>query len=373
LLRRNNFHAPREDAAKPGSLDRVVRSSRLVFAALLGLSLLACGAADRPSPTPRAIAAAPSAAPPPRVTPATPIDLPAPPLDPAPDPRAEDAERVLFLATDLRTDAVRKVCPTSLASEPRIRCLVGLRYEDEPPSRELALTFYAETGSLAGLLPEETSDDARGGKAHLLPARPIGANREQLRWIVEAFREYQRFLAALASRAPVQFRDRPVDFRFFYSENKQAPSAFAVKRNIGYNLYGVVNVSAEAVRDLLFHEIFHLNDGWHDGWSARALAPIHALIVARCGRKKACLLPYSPTATMMDGAYYSFAGSAAVREYAAELALRYYRENRAIVEHEPFMGKPFKCGPPENQEAWRLLVDEFFGGVDLVPECHAGI
>jgi hypothetical protein len=352
----------------------VVLPSRLL-AALLGLSLLACGAVDR-LPPPRAIAVAASVAPPAPAASVTPIEPPPITPDPAPvlavDPRPEDAERVLFLATDLRTDAIRKVCPASLASEPRIRCLLALRYEDEPPSRQLALTFYAETGSLAGLLPEETSDDGRGGKVHLLPARPVGANREQLQWIVDAFRGYQRFLADLASRAPVAFRDRPTDFRFFYSENKQAPSAFAVKRNIGYNLYGVVNVSAEAVRDTLFHEIFHLNDGWHEGWSARALGPIHATIVARCGKKSACLLPYSPTETMMDGAYYAFAGRAAAREYAAELALRYYRENRAILEHQPLTARPFKCGPAENQEAWRLLAAEFFGGIDLVPPCLTG-
>jgi hypothetical protein len=361
-------------AAKPGILAGVVLPSRLV-AVLLGLSLLACGAGDRP-PAPRAIAAvmpppASVAAP---IDPAPPSPAPAPAAEVAigPDLRAEDAERVLFLATDLRTDAVRRVCPASLATEPRIRCLLALRYEDEPPSRELALTLYAETGNLAGLLPEETSDDGRGGKVHLLPARPIGANREQLGWILDAFRGYRRFLTQLAALGPVTFRDRPVDLRFFYSESKQAPSAFAVQKNLGYNLYGVVNISAEAVRDTLFHEVFHLNDGWREGWSARALAPIHARIVARCGKKSACLAPYSPTETMMDGAYYAFAGRGAAREYAAELALRYYRESRAILEGKPLPARPFKCGPAENKEAWRLLVREFFGGVDPVPECPPG-
>jgi hypothetical protein len=31
--------------------------------------------------------------------------------------------------------------------------------------------------------------------------------------------------------------------------------------------------------------------------------------------------------------------------------------------------RPFKCGPAENAKAWAALVEEFFGGVDLVPAC----
>ena len=31
----------------------------------------------------------------------------------------------------------------------------------------------------------------------------------------------------------------------------------------------------------------------------------------------------------------------------------------------------FKCGPPENAEAWRLIADEFFAGVDRVPPCKS--
>ncbi len=55
-------------------------------------------------------------------------------------------------------------------------------------------------------------------------------------------------------------------------------------------------------------------------------------------------------------------------EYGADLARRYYVEHRALLKKER-SGKAFKCGPPENAKAWRLLVDEFFGGVDLVPAC----
>jgi hypothetical protein len=284
--------------------------------------------------------------------------------------RPEAAERVLFLATHLRTDDLRNVCPTALEEEARVRCLLSFRYADNAESRELAFTLYAETGSLAGLLPEETTDDGRGGKVRLLPARPVGSNRRHLAWIIDAFRAYKSFTAALSARAPIAFRDRPVDFRFFYSEKGGMPSAFAAKRNIGYNLHGALNVSDAAVRDTLFHEVFHLNDGWRGDWSKRALAPIYEEIIARCGKLRACLSPYAPTDTTIAGVIYAFAPQGGVREYAAEIALRYFREHRLVLEGSPLPVRAFKCGPAENASAWKLLSDEFFGGVDLVPACE---
>jgi hypothetical protein len=55
-------------------------------------------------------------------------------------------------------------------------------------------------------------------------------------------------------------------------------------------------------------------------------------------------------------------------EYAAELALRYYREQRAVLRNLPTV-KPFKCGPPQNAQAWTAMRDEMFAGVDAVPPC----
>lgn len=315
----------------------------------------------------------PRAAPPPSAAPA-PAETAVPAADNPPstgdEVSAEDAERVLFLATHLRTDGLRKVCPPTLERDARVRCLIELRYEGQPESLALALNLYTETGSLAGLLPEETSDDGRGGKVHLMPARPIGRYREHLEWIVSAFRDYRRFAKGLAAAGGnVSFEDRPLHLRFFYSETGGHPSAFAVNRNIGYNLYGALNVSDEAVRDTLFHEIFHLNDAWHEGWSSRALGALFEQITARCGKKSACLAPYSPTDTMMGGTFYAFHPQGGVKEYAAELGLRYYREHRLVLEGKPLPVAPFKCGAPENRSAWRLVADELFGGVDLVPAC----
>lgn len=283
--------------------------------------------------------------------------------------KAEAAERVLFLATHLRTDEIRKVCPATAEEEARVRCLLSLRYADDAEARELAFTLYTETGSLAGLLPAETTEDGRGNKVRLLPARPVGPNRQHLTWIIAAFRAYRGFRAGLSSRAPISFRDRPVDLRFFYSETGGMPSAFAATRNIGYNLYGALNVSEITVRDTLFHELFHLNDGWRGGWSKRALVGLYDGIVARCGKRRACLSPYAPTDTMISGQYYAFMPKGGVTEYAAELALRYFREHSLVFEGKPLPVEPFKCGPAENASAWRLMADEFFGGVDRVPGC----
>ncbi len=284
--------------------------------------------------------------------------------------QGEAAERVLFLATHLRTDELRKVCPKELADGPRVKCLIAMRYEDDRESQKLALALYDETGSLPGLLPEEKTDNGRGVQVRLLPARPIAKNRIHLEWIAAAFRDYAQFKQGLEQHAgPIAFRDRPIHFRFFYSEKGGMPSAFAVKNNIGYNLYGAVNVSEEAVRETLFHEIFHLNDGERESFSEKHLGKLYADILARCGKSMVCLTPYAPTDTKMNGFFYAFAPRSGVREYAAELALRYYREQRLMLRKEPLPGVPFKCGPPENARAYQAIRDAFFGGADLVPPC----
>ncbi len=56
-------------------------------------------------------------------------------------------------------------------------------------------------------------------------------------------------------------------------------------------------------------------------------------------------------------------------EYAAELATRSFLEQRDALAGRRADGGRFKCRTDENARAWRLLADEFFGGVDLVPPC----
>jgi hypothetical protein len=69
------------------------------------------------------------------------------------------------------------------------------------------------------------------------------------------------------------------------------------------------------------------------------------------------------------GTYYAFQPGNGVPEYAAELAIRYYREHRALLAGRRLPAPAFKCGNEHNGRAWRLLVEEFFAGVDLVPAC----
>jgi hypothetical protein len=117
--------------------------------------------------------------------------------------------------------------------------------------------------------------------------------------------------------------------------------------------------------------MFHLNDEAHDNWSRRVLGPIADAIVDKCGSKTACLAPYAPGKTMVrGGTFYAFQANNGdiAHEYSAELATRYFLEQRARIEGKS-VDAPFKCGPPENARAWAALASEFFGGVDLVPAC----
>jgi hypothetical protein len=86
---------------------------------------------------------------------------------------------------------------------------------------------------------------------------------------------------------------------------------------------------------------------------------------------------------LKGGTYYAFQpnNGDAVHEYAAELASRYYREHRAILQRQrldpaarstrPGSASPvaFKCGPEENRTVWNAIAREFMGGVDLSAAC----
>ena len=89
--------------------------------------------------------------------------------------------------------------------------------------------------------------------------------------------------------------------------------------------------------------------------------------------KPKCLAPYAPNDTKVraTGTYYAFQpnNGTGVHEYAAELAVRYFREHTQLRAVGKLDRPAFKCGPPENARAWQALVDEFFAGRDLVPPC----
>src|SRR5688572_771661 len=118
------------------------------------------------------------------------------------------------------------------------------------------------------------------------------------------------------------------------------PSAYAQDRSIAYNVAGSLHTSSDAVRETLFHEIFHLNDAARGGWSSQALSAIYDKIVARCGTDRKCLRPYAPMeTTVRGGTYYAFQPGNGVHEYAAELGTRYYREHRAVLKKQA-LAKP---------------------------------
>jgi hypothetical protein len=257
----------------------------------------------------------------------------------------------------------------------RILCLIDRRYDDDAKTRALARSLYQRVGIVAGVERPHTMDGGWRGMIRLVPERPVGRHRRHLAWIAEATEDFERFFRELPTAGrPTGYRWQPIELRFMRSVGRTTPSAYATDWSIAYNVSGSLHRNADAVRETLFHEIFHLNDRAHGEWSQRALTRLHRSIRSRCTSKSRrlstpCLTPYTPNRTMVrGGTYYAFQPGNGVWEYAAELAIRYYREHRSrqLGRRPP---KPFKCGPPENAEAWTLLVDEFFAGVDQVPAC----
>jgi hypothetical protein len=244
------------------------------------------------------------------------------------------------------------------------------RFASDPDAARVALQLFDREGTIADVLPAQVFDGGYRGVLHLVPALPVGADRVNLEWVAAALKDYDDFFAAIATHAAFRYRWRDLTFRFFRTVGNTTPNAYASGWTIAYNVHGSINHGADASRELLFHEIFHLNDFDHGDWSTPHLASLQDAIERRCGARTACLAPYSPTSTIVrSGTYYAFQPGNGVREYAAETALRWYREQRAIVRGDPAVRPAFKCGPEENRLAWEAIVAEFFGGVDLVPGC----
>lgn len=286
------------------------------------------------------------------------------------------AAQILFEA-DARAPRL-ETCESGTSDAERIACLLDVRYRGDARAARIARELYAKTGSVAGLLPGQSMDGAYRGLIHLVPHLPVKAQRKHLEWLTAAMTEIDAFLIAHAPPAApgassMRYRWRDLDVRFFRSVKRRTPSAFASGWRVAYNVSGSLFTSAARVRETLFHEIFHLNDFDHGRWSTRALADVYGRIVARCGTDTACLTPYAPDGIRVrtrGGTYYAFMPDNGVREYAADVAKRWYVEHRARWKGEKAPGhKPWKCLAPENAEAWRLVVDEFFAGVDRTPPC----
>lgn len=374
--------------------------------ATLALGPLACedrpttaSSAASPSSAPVSATAAPTAALPALSAPTAPASAVSAPAAAAPSaapvpaaPRAVSeatARRVLF-GTSVPVEASR--CEG--ATPEKIACWLGVRYAGDPQAKALAQELYTSFGTVVGQGEARTMDGAYRGTIRLVPTLPTGQDRKHLVWLHAALVKidsFQRALSREPDAARVAYRASPLVVEFVRSlDGKRTPSGYASDWTYSYNVLGSLNVSAESVLSLAFHEIFHLNDldaqgaggdGAARSWSAGALsADVHA-ILARCkvttaataARSTPCLAPYAPTALQVrGGTYYAFQpGNDIVLEYAAELATRVFDEQRALLGLGPRVaGRPFKCGPPENARAWRAMVDRYFGGVDRVPACR---
>ncbi len=273
----------------------------------------------------------------------------------------ELAQDILFL-----TDKAPLPCDAGPVAD-QIGCLIAARYAKDPAAVKLASELYVKSGTVMGILPEQDFDGGYRGKLHLIPHLPIGVDRRHLEWAAGALTDFDAFFEDLGGKP--NYRWRALDFRFFESVKRRTPSAYAVDWAVAYNVSGSLFGTEAGVRGTLFHEVFHLNDQAHGNWSVTALSPVYDRIVAWCGVKTKCLAPYTPDSIIVrGGTYYDFQPGNGVGEYAADIARRYYVEHRAILKKEKAV-TPFKCGNAENARSWGLVVQEFFGGVDLVPAC----
>lgn len=271
-------------------------------------------------------------------------------------------------------DALALLSPGARTTCADVACLLERAYVEDPKAQALALALHRETGHVAGMGPAEVMDGGYRGTIRLVPQLPLGAYRKHLVWIASSMRAIDAFFAEQLADGPApRYRWRALSLRFVRSLGKRTPSAYALGWTITYNVRGSLLTSAAGVRETMFHELFHLNDFAHGDWSAATLQTDYDAILARCGANARCLAPYAPNTTKVKatGIYYAFQrdNGNGVHEYAAELAVRYYREQTEMRRMGKLRARAFKCGPAENARAWQALVDEFFGGHDLVPAC----
>lgn len=270
--------------------------------------------------------------------------------------------------------AAKRLLPTSAACE-YVPCLIEQAYRADPKASQLALALFQATGDVAGVGPEEVMDGGFRGMIKLVPQLPIDGYRRHLLWVGNGLLAMDRFFDGLfAGQPPPNYRWRALEFRFVRSRVVHRPSAYAFDWTIEYNLEGSLNISEKGVRETLFHELFHLNDEAHGDWSARHLSKDYQGILDRCGAKPTleCLAPYAPNDTLVrGGTYYAFQqnNGTTVHEYAAELAVRYFKEQSELLNKGKLSQRAFKCGPAENARVWSALVSEFFANRDLTPAC----
>jgi hypothetical protein len=259
---------------------------------------------------------------------------------------------------------------TATTANTATRADIAARLASDPAAQATALALFDADGDVVDTLAVRSFDGGYRGVLQLVPALPVGADRKHLEWVAAALGDFDAFFAAMSAHGQVRYRWRGLTLRFFRTVGNTTPNAFAAGWTVAYSVHGSIDTTPDQARETLFHEIFHLDDADHGDWSSLHLTATQDAIRRKCAGRTACLAPYAPTATIVRrGTYYAFQPGNDVREYAAEVALRWYREQRAIVQGGRPVRPSFKCGPPENAIAWRAIADEFFGGIDLVPAC----
>jgi len=295
------------------------------------------------------------------------------------DPReiAEKHHLRRLLCPDIGHAACLRACPERAAPAAHAECLLSYRFGADPEALELARALARESSVLLGIDTRPRIEGYRGEWVDLHPALPVGVDRHHLVWLKRGLDRFATFVDAVRERAgrPVRFEPRPRGFVFFRTATTSYPSAYCWEGFVGYNLEGPLHRTERDMSETLFHELFHLNDAREDRWSERALEPIYRAIVEQCGDDHACYGPFAPHDTVVsEGTFYAFdARTRDVREYAAELALRYFLEQERQLAQRDEGGTPFKCLTRENRAAWELLAEAFFGGVDLTPECSPDV
>ena len=277
------------------------------------------------------------------------------------------------LCADVGAEPCVAACPSTLAPKEHAECLIEFRFARDADALDLARTLYAKMGVLPGVDTAKSQNTYTGEHITTKPALPLGDDRQHLAWIIASFEQYDEVFATLAMQAPapMDFNLRPDAFVFFRTGRRTFPSAWGQGGVVGNNLDGPLHTTERDVLETFFHELFHLNDERRGGWSASALGEVFETIVSRCGSDDECLGGFAPYDTRLPGGtYYPFdERTRDVREYGAELALRWYLEHEAILKGTP-LEPPFKCGPDENRAVWERLTHDFFGGLDLTRECE---
>lgn len=292
-----------------------------------------------------------------------------------PQPEAGAAPHAALRAAELFADErdpeafARAACP-----QLDVDCLLAERFKGDDRARELARTLVERYGIRLGVVAPYTMDGGYRGKIKIVPAVPTGKDRKHLEWLVRALNVSSKVFAFIRSHAhegfAYRYRHLPERISFFRSVGKRTPAAYASGWRMAYNLDGSINTSAEKVEETFVHEVFHLNDHDHGGWSHRALIADYERIKKRCGAKTGCLSRFAPgTTTVKGGTYYAFQPGNDVGEYAAELMTRYYREQKGLSKGEFPTPMSFQCGAPENQRAWDALRREFFAEMDGQSRC----